>query len=117
MSLAMFMAVCAGGAHGAMNRYVVAQFVGGGLFGIARPMATLVVNVAGSSLMGAIAGGIAAGGAHPPEALVHHHGGREEGLAEEPVDEWISMGEPTHGEASEPHVGYDGKEKFSDSKM
>ena len=61
MSLAMFMAVGAGGALGAMSRYGVAQLVGGGLFGIAGPMATLVVNVAGSSLMGAIAGGIAAG--------------------------------------------------------
>ena len=38
-----------------------AQLVGGGLFGIAGPMATLVVNVAGISLMGAIAGSIAAG--------------------------------------------------------
>ena len=61
MSLAMFMVVGAGGALGAMSRYGVAQLVGGGLFGIAGPMATLVVNVAGSSLMGAIAGGIAAG--------------------------------------------------------
>ena len=34
---------------------------GGGLFGIAGPMAKLLVNVAGSSLMGAIASGIAAG--------------------------------------------------------
>ena len=57
----MFMAVGAGGALGAMSRYGVAQLVGGGLFGIVGPMATLLVNVAGSSLMGAIAGGIAAG--------------------------------------------------------
>ena len=61
MSLAMFMAVGASGALGAMSLYGVAQLVGGGLLGIAGPMATLVVNVAGSSLMGAIAGGIAAG--------------------------------------------------------
>ena len=61
MSLAMFMAVGAGGALGAMSRYGVAQLVSGGPFGIAGPMATLVVNVAGSGLMGAIAGGIAAG--------------------------------------------------------
>ena len=60
MSLAMFMAVGAGGALGAMSRYGVAQLVGGGLFGIAGPMVTLVVNVVASSLMGAIAGGIAA---------------------------------------------------------
>ena len=65
MSLAMFAAVGAGGALGAMSRYAVAQLVGGGLFGIAGPMATLVVNVAGSSLMGALAGGIAAGMALP----------------------------------------------------
>ena len=61
MSLAMFVAVGAGGALGAMSRYGVAQLVGAGLFGIAGPLATLVVNVVGSSLMGAIAGGIAAG--------------------------------------------------------
>ena len=61
MSLAMFMAVGAGGALGAMSRYGVAQLVRGGLFGIAGPTATLVVYVAGSSLMSAIAGGIAAG--------------------------------------------------------
>ena len=65
MSLAMFAAVGAGGALGAMSRYAAAQLVGGGLFGIAGPMATLVVNVAGSSLMGALAGGIAAGMALP----------------------------------------------------
>ena len=58
MSLAMFMAVGAGGALGAMSRYGVSQLVGGGLFGIARPVATLEVNVAGSSLMGGIAAGI-----------------------------------------------------------
>ena len=55
MSLAMFMAVGAGGALGAMSCYGVAQLVGGGLFSIAGPMATLLVNVAGSSLMGFIA--------------------------------------------------------------
>ena len=65
MSLAMFAAVGAGRALGAMSRYAVAQLFGGGLFGIAGPMATLVVNVAGSSLMGALAGGIAAGMALP----------------------------------------------------
>ena len=48
-----------------MSHYGVAQLVGGGLFGIAGPMATLVVNVAGSSLMGAIVGGIAAGISFP----------------------------------------------------
>ena len=61
MSFAMFMAVDAGGALAAMSRYGMEQLVGEGLFGIAGPIATLVVNVAGSSLMGAIASGIAAG--------------------------------------------------------
>ena len=61
MSFAMFMAVGAGGALAAMSRYGVEQLVGGGLFGIAGPMATLVVNVVASSLMVAIACGIAAG--------------------------------------------------------
>ena len=60
MSFVMFMAVGAGEALGAMSRYGVAQLVSGGLFGIAGPMVTLVVNVVASSLMGAIAGGIAA---------------------------------------------------------
>ncbi|MGB0161354.1 MAG: CrcB family protein, partial [Candidatus Puniceispirillaceae bacterium] len=74
MSLAMFMAVGAGGALGAMSRYGVAQLVGGGLFGIAGPMATLVVNVAGSSLMGAIAAGIIdAAGNVPFLRAVHPH--------------------------------------------
>ena len=58
MSLAMFMAVGAGGALGTMSRYGVSQLVGGGLFGIAGLMATLEVNVARSSLMGGIAVGI-----------------------------------------------------------
>ena len=55
------MAVGAGGALGAMSLYGVAQLVGGGLFGTAGNMATLVVNVAGTRLMGAIAAGIVAG--------------------------------------------------------
>lgn len=61
MSLGIFTAVGAGGALGAMTRYAVTQFVGGGFFGVAGPMATLIVNVAGSMMMGALAGGIAAG--------------------------------------------------------
>ena len=68
MSLAMFMAVGAGGTLCAISRYGGAQQVGGGLFGIAGPMATLSVNVAGGRLMGAIAGGIATG-ISLPEAL------------------------------------------------
>lgn len=61
MSLGMFAAIGAGGALGAMTRYAVAQLVGGGIFGMAGPMATLIVNIAGSMMMGALAGGIAAG--------------------------------------------------------
>ena len=61
MSLAMFMEVGAGGPLGAMSRYGLAQLVCGWLFSIAGPLATLVVNVMGSSLIGAIAGGITAG--------------------------------------------------------
>jgi len=61
MSLAMFAAVGAGGAIGAMARYGVAQFVGAGLFGMAGPLATLTVNVAGSAMMGGLAAMLAAG--------------------------------------------------------
>ena len=61
MSFGMVAAVGAGGALGAMTRYAVSQVVGAGLFGIAGPMATLIVNIAGSLIMGALAGGIAAG--------------------------------------------------------
>ena len=61
MSLGMFAAIGAGGALGAMTRYAVAQLVGAGMFGMAGPMATLIVNIAGSMMMGALAGGIAAG--------------------------------------------------------
>jgi CrcB protein len=61
MSLSMFAAVGAGGAIGAMARYGVAQFFGPGLFGMAGPLATLVVNVAGSAMMGGLAAALAAG--------------------------------------------------------
>jgi len=61
MSLAMFAAVGAGGAIGAMARYGVTQFVGAGLFGMAGPLATLTVNVAGSAVMGGLAAMLAAG--------------------------------------------------------
>ena len=61
MSLSIFAAVGAGGAIGAMARYGVAQFVGAGLFGMAVPLATLVVNVTGSAVMGGLAAVLAAG--------------------------------------------------------
>ena len=57
----MFAAVGAGGALGAVTRYAVAQLVGSGIFGMAGPLATLIVNIAGSMMMGALAGGMAAG--------------------------------------------------------
>ena len=57
----MIAAVAAGGAIGAVLRYGVSLRVGAGLFGIAGPLATLLVNIAGSGLMGCLAGGIAAG--------------------------------------------------------
>ena len=61
MSLGMFAAVAAGGALGAMTRYAVSLAVGGGIFGVAGPLATLGVNVVGSAIMGGFAGGVAAG--------------------------------------------------------
>ena len=61
MSLGMFAAVAAGGALGAMTRYAVSLAVGGGIFGIAGPLATLGVNVVGSAIMGGFAGAVTAG--------------------------------------------------------
>ena len=61
MSLDMFAAVAAGGALGAMTRYAVSLAVGGGIFGIAGPLATFGVNVAGSAIMGGFADVAAAG--------------------------------------------------------
>jgi CrcB protein len=60
-SATMIAAVAAGGAIGAVLRYGVSLSFGAGLFGIAGPMATLLVNIAGSGLMGCLAGAIAAG--------------------------------------------------------
>jgi CrcB protein len=67
MNVGMYLAVAAGGAVGAMLRYAVAQATAAGLFGIAGPMATLVVNIAGSAIMGLVAG-LAASGFVLPEA-------------------------------------------------
>ena len=61
MSAGMFAAVAAGGALGAMTRYAVSLAVGSGIFGVAGPLATLAVNVAGSAIMGGFAGAVAAG--------------------------------------------------------
>ena len=60
-SVTMIAAVAAGGAIGAVLRYGVSLTMGVGLFGIAGPLATLLVNIGGSGLMGCLAGAIAAG--------------------------------------------------------
>ena len=60
-SATMIAAVAVGGAIGAVLRYGVRLSFGAGLFGIAGPLATLLVNIAGSGLMGCLAGAIAAG--------------------------------------------------------
>lgn len=57
----MIAAVAARGAIGTVLRYVVSVSFGAGLFGIAGPLATLLVNIAGSGLMGCLAGAIGAG--------------------------------------------------------
>ena len=65
MSAGMFAAVAAGGALGALVRYAVTLGVGPGVFGLPGPLATLMVNVAGSAMMGVVAGLVAAGVAIP----------------------------------------------------
>ena len=60
-SATMIAAVAAGGAIGAVLRYGVSLSFGAGLFGIAGPLATLLVNIAGSGLIGCLAGGVASG--------------------------------------------------------
>ena len=64
-SVTMIAAVAAGGAIGAVLRYGISLSFGGGLFGIAGSLATLLVNIAGSGLVGCLAGAIAAGMALP----------------------------------------------------
>jgi len=60
-SATMITAVAAGGAIGAVLRYGVGLSVGAGLFGIAGPLATVLVNIVYSGLMGCLAGAVAAG--------------------------------------------------------
>ena len=60
-SVTMIAAVAAGGAIGAVLRYGVSLGIGAGLSGIAGPLATFLVNIAGSGLMGCLAGAVAAG--------------------------------------------------------
>ena len=57
MSLGMF---AAGGAIGAMTSYAVSLGLGTSMFGVPGPFATLAVNVAGSAMMGMLAGLVAA---------------------------------------------------------
>ena len=60
-SATMIAAVAVGGAIGAVLRYGVSLGIGAGLFGIAGPLGTFLVNIAGSGLMGCLAGAVAAG--------------------------------------------------------
>ena len=60
-SATMITAVAAGGAIVAVLRYGVSLSVGAGLFGIAGPLATVLVNIVYSGLMGCLAGAVAAG--------------------------------------------------------
>ena len=66
-SFMMLIVVAAGGAIGAVIRYLVSLWVGAGLFGISGPLATLAVNIVGCGLMGMLAGAVA-GGMLLPEA-------------------------------------------------
>ena len=66
-SLLMVLVVAAGGAIGAVIRYLVSLWVGTGIFGISGPLATLAVNIVGCGLMGLLAGAVA-GGMLLPEA-------------------------------------------------
>ncbi|MDC1383708.1 fluoride efflux transporter CrcB [Candidatus Puniceispirillum sp.] len=60
-TLTMMAAVAAGGAIGAIMRYSVSLVIGAGVFGISGPLATLVVNIVGSALMGFLASSISVG--------------------------------------------------------
>ena len=60
-SATMIAAVAAGGVIGPILRYGVSLSSGTGLFGIAGRLATLLVNIARSGLMGSLAGAIAPG--------------------------------------------------------
>ena len=60
-SFAMVLVVAAGGAMGAVIRYLVSFWVGAGIFGISGPLATLIVNIIGCGLMGLLAGAVAGG--------------------------------------------------------
>ncbi len=61
ISFPMIAIVAGGGAIGAVLRYLVSLFVGAGVFGLPGPLATLMVNIARSFVMGLVAGAVAAG--------------------------------------------------------
>ena len=58
-SATMIAAGAAGGAIGAVLRYGVSLSFGAGMFDIAGPLTTLLVNIDGSGLIGCLAGAIA----------------------------------------------------------
>ena len=60
-TMTMMAVVAVGGAIGAVLRYSISLLIGAGIFGVSGPMASLVVNVAGSALMGCLAGSVASG--------------------------------------------------------
>ena len=64
-NVAMIAAVAAGGAVGAVLRYLTSLAFDVGIFGIAGPLATLLVNIAGSAMMGGLAGLVAVGMVFP----------------------------------------------------
>jgi len=64
-NVAMIAAVAAGGAVGAVLRYLTSLAFGAGIFGIAGPLATLLVNIAGSAMMGGLAGLVTVGMVFP----------------------------------------------------
>lgn len=57
----MMAAVAAGGAIGAVLRYNISLVTGTGIFGVSGPLASLIVNGAGSALMGCLAGSVVTG--------------------------------------------------------
>ena len=61
-NLSMMLAVAAGGAIGAVVGYMVSLVAGAELFGVAGPLATLSVNIAGSLMMGLFVGLVATAG-------------------------------------------------------